>query len=225
MRFVIRLKQQIDFYILQNAVRLTIYQEPIFSYTYKENEDIAFWQKQNEIESSTLVDLIEISDSPDHEINEFLTTTISPFDFPLVKVRIIRHDKKDVLCINMNHTPTDGAGLKEFAKILADNYNKLVENQYYVCRPNINGDRSIKQVTDSFSFSQKFKFITRGFKRPPNRISWSFDWGKTENDNKDQFAFVKIPSETFDRIKAFGKNNNATINDIVIAAFVRSFVK
>jgi len=225
MRFVIYLEQEININILQQAVRLTIYQEPIFSYTYKEDKDIAYWQKQSEIEAASLVDFIESAGNPYIEIDKFLTTITSPFEFPLVKVKVIRHDKKDVLCINMNHTPTDGAGLKEFAKILANNYNKLIENQDYVCQANTNGDRSIKQVTDNFSVSQKFKFIRQGFKRPPNRISWSFDWGKTENDKKNQFAFVKIPCETFNRIKTFGKSNNATVNDVVIAAFVRSFVK
>jgi NRPS condensation-like uncharacterized protein len=225
MRFVIYLEQQLDFDILKKAVRLTIHQEPIFLYIYKENKDSAFWQKQNEIESSMLVDLLETSGNPNIEIDKFLTTTISPHEFPLVKTRIIRYDKKDVLCINMNHTPTDGAGLKEFAKILADTYNKLIENPDYISQSNIKGDRSIKQVTDNFSFFQKFNFLKQGFKKPPKRISWSFDWAKNEEDNINQFAFVKISSGTFDRIKTFGKSHEATLNDVVIAAFVRSFVK
>lgn len=225
MRFVIHLEKQININILQKAVRLTIYQEPIFSYTYKEDKNLAYWQKQSDIEISSLVDLVESADNPDIEIDKFLTTSTSPFEFPLVKVRVIRYDKKDILCINMNHTPTDGAGLKEFTKILANNYNKLIENPDYVCQANTNGDRSIKQITDNFSVRQKFKFIKLGFKRPPKRIPWSFDWEKTENDNKKQFALVKIPSETFNTIKTFGKNNKATVNDIVITAFIRSFVK
>ena len=224
MRSVIHFSQQIDFDLLRKAARLSIYQEPIFSYTYNEDNQGAFWQKQNEIDLSLLVDLVETPESVNAEINKFLTATISPFDFPLVRLRVIRSNQKDVLCINMNHTPTDGAGLKNFLKILSDNYNQLIENSDYVCQTNINGDRSIKQVTDNFTFFQKVQFAKTGFKKPKKSPSWSFNWEKNDNDNRNQFAIANITADTFERIKAFGKQKNATINDIVIAAFARAFV-
>ncbi len=225
MRLVMFFNQQVDFGVLKKAIRLSIFQEPILSYVYHETNGIAYWQKQHEIEPDRLVDLVEITDTPEVEIDKFLTTIISPFEFPLVKVRVIRYDMKDILCINMNHTLTDGAGLKEFAKIVADNYNKILENPDYICQANVNGDRGIKQVTDRFSLWQKINFIRQGFKKPPKRVSWTFDWEKSEYDNKSQFAFARISSETFDRIKSYGKSHHATVNDIVIAAFARSFVK
>ncbi|HEX2935909.1 MAG TPA: hypothetical protein VHO72_11190 [Bacteroidales bacterium] len=225
MRLVIYFAQPIDFNFLKKAIRLTIYQEPIFSYTYKEYNQGAYWQKQPEIVTENMIDLIETTGNPEVEVNKFLTTIISPFEFPLVKVRVVRYNNKDVLCINMNHTLTDGSGLKQFARLLAINYNKIIEDPGYVCEANVKGDRSIKQVTNHFSLGQKINFIRQGFKRPPRRESWSFDWGKTEGNNKNQFAFVRISGETFERLKLFGKTHKATVNDIVIAAFVRSFVR
>ena len=130
MRFVIFLSQQIDFSVMKRAMRVTIYNEPIFSYTYKEDIKNAYWQKEKKIDSSLMSDLIE-TDNVLAEVNRFMTLSISPFDFPLVNVRIIRTGRKDVIGINMNHTPTDGAGLKKFVKILASNYNNLLENPYY----------------------------------------------------------------------------------------------
>ena len=224
MRFIIHLSQQLDINILKKAVMLTIYQEPIFSYTYKEENNTAYWQKQNEIDSSLLLDLVETTDV-NSEVTKFITLTVSPFDFPLVRLRVIRSKHKDILCINMNHTPTDGTGLKTFANILSDNYNQLLENPDYLCQTNFKGDRSVKQVTRNFSFFQKFQFTRRGFKRPKNGPSWSFDWGKKGNDDRNQFSTVNIPAGNFNKIKAFGKLHNATVNDIVLAAFIRVFVK
>ncbi len=224
MRFIIHLSQQLDINILKKAARLTIYQEPIFSYTYLEENYTAYWQKQDEIDSSLLLDLVETTDV-NSEVNKFINLTVSPFVFPLVRLRIIRNRHKDVLCINMNHTPTDGAGLKTFASILSDNYNQLLENPDYLCQTNLNGDRSVKQVTRNFSFFQKFQFTRRGFKSPKNGPSWSFDWGKKGNDDRNQFSTVNIPAATFNKMKAFGKLHNATVNDIVLAAFIRVFVK
>ena len=185
-------------------------------------DQIQFFLRSNADQQMRFV--IFLSQQIDIEINRFLTLSIPPFDFPLVKARIIRNSSKDVFCINMNHTPTDGAGLKEFVKILSSNYNHLLENQDYVGLSNINGDRSIKQVTRSFTFLQKLQFIKRGFKQPRRFPLWSFDWNKSESDNESRFATIKISAETFTKIKAFGKNQNATINDIILAAFIRVFV-
>jgi NRPS condensation-like uncharacterized protein len=224
MRFVIYLNQQIDLDVLKKAARLSIYQEPIFSYTYHKNKKVAYWQKHNEIDLSLLVDLVETIDNENSEIEKFITSSISPFEFPLVKIKIIRKGQKDVLCINVNHTPIDGAGLKEFVKILSANYNRLLENSDYISQTNIKGDRSIKQVMDSFTFFQKVRFAKHGFKKHKKHPSWSFNWEKTDSENRNQFAKTKISADTFDRIKTFGKLHNATINDIVISAFIRSFV-
>lgn len=223
MRFVIFLSQQIDFNIVQKALRATIYNEPIFSYSYKEDNKNAYWQKEEKIDSALLIDLIETDDVL-IEVNRFLTLSISPFAFPLVKTRIIRNDSKDVICINMNHTPTDGAGLKKFVKILANNYNNILENPDYTGDANINGDRSVKQVLKSFTFLQKLQFARQGFKQPKRSPSWSFGWNKSDSENKNLISTIKITAETFNKIKVFGKQHNATINDIILSAFIRVFV-
>jgi NRPS condensation-like uncharacterized protein len=224
MRLIIHLSQKIDLDILKKAARLSIYQEPIFSYTYSENNKIAYWQKQKEIDLSLLVNLVETTDNENYEIEKFITSSISPFEFPLVRIKIIRNDQKDVLCINVNHTPIDGAGLKEFVKILSTNYNRLLKNENYISQTNIEGDRSIKQVMDSFTFFQKIRFAKQGFKKPKKNPSWSFNWEKTDSENRNQFAKIKISVDTFDRIKTFGKRHNSTVNDILISAFIRTFV-
>lgn len=136
-------------------MRLAIYAEPVFSYFYKEGAKTSWWQKQEVIDTALLIDLIEVKSHYENEIDNFLTLEIQPFSFPIVRARVIRNGKKDILCINMNHTPTDGAGLKEFVKILASIYTNLITNPEFEPKPEINGDRSLKQVTDHFTFFQK----------------------------------------------------------------------
>jgi NRPS condensation-like uncharacterized protein len=223
MRFIIYLGGKVDIGILKKAFRLTIYSEPIFSFTFKENSRDACWQKQNDPDPDLLLDLIETEADVDNEVHKFLTFQVSPFRFPIVKSRIIRNSQKDVLCINMNHTPTDGAGLKEFVKTLASNYNKLLENSDYCGSPNPDGDRSIRQVTGSFTFLQLAGFVRQGFKKPKRLPSWSFGWNKQGTETGKYFRSVRTAPETFDKIKAFGKLKNATVNDLVLAAFIRTF--
>jgi|GEM_PF-2487618 NRPS condensation-like uncharacterized protein len=223
MRFVIFLQKQIDFVLLQKALRLTIYAKTVFSYFYKEEVKVALWQKQEEIDASLLIDLIEVNADQGKEIDRFLTLEILPFSFPLVRARVIRNGQKDILCINMNHTPTDGSGLKDFVKTLSSVYTKLVTNQEIEIRQDITGDRSLKQVMDHFTFFQKLKFAKEGFSTPKRGLTWSFNWEKSGIENRKFITSMKIDSGTFERIKAYSKANDATINDIVLAAFIRSF--
>ena len=223
MRLVIFLSQNIDFEILKKAMRLTIYAEPVFSYIYKEDLKSSWWQKQEDIDSSQLIDLVKINTDPENGINQFLTLEIQPFSFPIVRARVIRNGQKDVLCINMNHTPTDGAGLKKFVKILASIYTNLLANPEFEPKPEINGDRSLRQITDNFTFFQKLKFAREGFLSPKRGLLWSFDWTRTNEERRKYITRIKITSDSFDRIKAYSKQNNSTINDIVLAAFIRSF--
>jgi NRPS condensation-like uncharacterized protein len=225
MRFVIYFGQQLDFEILKKAMRLTLLAEPVFSYFYIEDIKTAWWQKQEKIDSSLLVDLVEINNESEDEINNFLTTEIQPFSFPIVRARVVRNSQKDILCINMNHTPTDGAGLKEFVKILAATYSGLLNNPDFEIKSGNKGDRSLKQVTQHFSLFQKLKFVREGFRSPKKGLSWSFGWDRTGEESRKFISRIEINSESFDRIKSYSKLNNVTINDIVLAAFIRSFVQ
>jgi NRPS condensation-like uncharacterized protein len=223
MRFVVCLSQHIDFEILKRAMRLTILAEPVFSYFYKEEVKTAYWQKQEDIDASLLIDLVEVYTDPESEIDSFLTLNIEPFSFPVVKARVIRIGYKDIICINMNHTPTDGAGLKKIVKILASIYTNLVANPELEIKPDINGDRSLKQVNEYFTFFQKLKFAREGFRSPKKALLWSFDWARTDKENRKFITRMKITSGSFDQIKAYSKLKNATINDVVLTAFIRSF--
>jgi NRPS condensation-like uncharacterized protein len=225
MRYVIIFNQQINFDLLKIALRLTVYAETIFSYVYKEDGKNVYWLKEETIEESSLIDLIEVNGDLENYINQFLNLDITPFAFPLVRARVLRNEGKDVLCINMNHTPTDGSGLKMFVKKLAEIYSNLIINPSYLPKNGINSDRSIKQVTDNFTFSQKLKFVKLGFKSPKRTPSWSFDFNKSDINNQKQFIKSKINSDIFDKIKTFSKLNNATINDVVLTAFIRTFSK
>ena len=223
MRFVIAFSQHINSEVLKKAMRLAIYAEPIFSYFYKEGVKTSWWQKQEVINTALLIDLIEIKTNPKNEIDNFLTLEIQPFSFPIVRARVIRNGDKDILCINMNHTPTDGAGLKEFVKLLASIYTNLITNPEFEPKPDINGDRSLKQVTDNFTFFQKIKFAREGFRSPKKALSWSFDWNRTREERRKIITTIKLATDTFDRLKTYSKVNNVSINDIVLAAFIRSF--
>jgi NRPS condensation-like uncharacterized protein len=224
MRFVIYFGHHIDYDILKKAIRLTILSEHVFSYFYKEGTKTAWWQKEEIIDASLLIDLIEINSASESDIDNFLTLEVGPYCFPIVKARLFRYKEKDVFCVNMNHTPTDGAGLKKFVKKLASTYTCLSENREPEIKPSTKGDRSLKQVLENFTSFQKLRFVREGFRSPKKRLSWSFDWERSGEGIRKYITRLKINPDIFDTLKAYSKQKNVTINDIVLTAFIRSFV-
>jgi NRPS condensation-like uncharacterized protein len=224
MRYVIYFCERVNFEVLKKAFWFTICSEPVFSCFYKEESKTAFWKKHDDRENDLLVDLIEVTGDPESKINEFLTGEIQPFSFPIVKAKVFRSVDKDFLCINMNHTPTDGAGLKEFVKLVASNYSSLISDPDYELKPGNRGDRSLRQVTDNFSLLQKLRFTREGFRSPKRGLTWSFDWSKTKENNQRHIIRTKISNSTFVKIKTFGRLHNATINDMILTSFIRSFI-
>jgi NRPS condensation-like uncharacterized protein len=106
---------------------------------------------------------------------------------------------------------------------VASNYNKLSVDTDWVGSANLQGDRSIRQVTCRFTFIQKLGFVRQGLKKPPHVPIWSIGWHRSVSDDQKQFVTARIDQETFRKIKAFGKINNSTINDLILTAFVRAF--
>lgn len=224
MRSVISFAGKLNFEKLKRALWFTICSEPVLYCSYDENGKTASWKKHDGTDSGLLIDLIETERDVEAEISEFLTTAIQPFSFPIIRVRVIRKGPKDVLCINMNHTPTDGAGLKQFVKIFASIYTGLCNDQDIDLSDEF-GERSLRQVTDNFSMFEKIKFTRNGFRSSRKGRTWSFDWLETGENKRKYIIKKKISHVIFDRIKAYGKLNYATINDIVIAAFLRTFAE
>jgi NRPS condensation-like uncharacterized protein len=79
-------------------------------------------------------------------------------------------------------------------------------------------------VNNNFSFFQRLKFAREGFRAPKRGLSWSFDWSRTNDEYAKVITEMKIGSSGFDRIHEYSRANNASINDVVLTGFIRSFV-
>ena len=93
----------------------------------------------------------------DQEIRRFLSIPIDPFEDPLAHMQVFRSER-DTLCIRLNHLAGDGAGLKDYAYLLASIYTRLAHEPGYVPIPNLGGSRSLRQVSRRFSFLDKLKY-------------------------------------------------------------------
>jgi NRPS condensation-like uncharacterized protein len=225
-RGVVSLKGRVNEEILSRAVRLSLDAEPILGCRFKKRFFRSYWERMEDLDKAVSCELVETSDYDD-DIGSFLTS-LPPLDIftgPQVKVWILR-SKFDKIVFKFQHVTGDGAANADFARLLSDIYTKLCKNPDYRPVPNIEGTRSLNQVGDNFSFQDQCGIVSRGMKdiagfmTPLKYIFYPFG----PSDRSGLMMFIStIEPERFRVIKKYGKARNATVNDMMLALFLRAF--
>ncbi len=225
-RGVISLDGRVDKDRLFRAARLCMDAEPILGCRFKKRFFRSYWERMEDLDKTVSCELVETSDYDD-DIGSFLTG-LPPLDIftgPQARVWVLR-SKYDRIVFKFQHVTGDGAASADYARLLSDVYTKLGENPDYRPVPNIEGTRSLNQVGDNFSFRDKCGIVSRGMKdiagfmTPLKYIFYSF--GTSERSGLTMVISTLEP-ERFREIKNYGKARNATVNDMILAIFLRSF--
>jgi NRPS condensation-like uncharacterized protein len=140
------------------------------------------------------------------------------FNGPQVKINIVRDGISDTLCISMNHMLCDAAGFKDYLYLLSNIYTKLGENYSYrndyVC-----GSRSSVQMLKSFSANEKFDILFKKYDISKHDGGAVFELNGQKNN---PFIITHtISRKRFLAIRTYAKKHNATVNDVMLTAFIR----
>jgi len=226
-RGVITLKGYVDEDKLSRTLRRCMDAEPILGCRFKKRFLRPYWQRMDDLDKAASCELVETSEY-DADIGPFLTS-LPPLDLfsgPQVKIWILR-STYDRIVFKMQHVAGDGGACAEFIRLLSETYTKLCENPDYRPVPNIGRDsRSLNQVVDNFSFRDKYGIVSRGMKDIANFMMpfkyWFYPFGWHERTGLT-LAVSTIEPRRFQAIKNYGQTNNATVNDMMLALFLRAF--
>ena len=133
---IMKLDGRLDFDKLSRAVRLSVDAEPVFGCRFVEN-DPPYWKRLDNIDKIKFCSFEE-TDNPDEAIQRFLESPLDMDNDPMVKVKLIRSDQYDTLCLKINHACCDGAGTKEYIQLLSEIYSCIdQENDIFIPKPSI----------------------------------------------------------------------------------------
>ncbi|CUU48736.1 hypothetical protein [Clostridium beijerinckii] len=116
----------------------------------------------------------------------------------------------------MSHMLCDAAGFKEYLYMLSNVYSNIENNQDYQAIPRKN--RKIKQILKNLSITEKVKIM---FSKAD---IFTYDDVKFELEGDLSNPFIEIRTinkEKFRMLKAYAKEHDATINDIMLTAYIR----
>lgn len=222
-RCVISLDGHVDAERMMKAVRLTLDVEPILGCRFVDHWWRPYWERRNDLNQIKNCRLVKATDFS-QDLVSFMSTPINSLTDPLVQVCILRADT-DTLCIKVDHMVADACGIKKYIYLLASIYRRLADNPGYVPAPNLGGSRSMRQISRRFGFLDKLRIIRSGFRDLKRRllppIFWSFPSTAGIPSNKT-FMIRQFGPERFRAIKEYGHQYQATVNDIMLAAFYRA---
>lgn len=218
---VLKFDGRLDFDKLSEAVMLSVEEEPVLGCRFVEG-DPPYWRRMNNLDAAMFSSL-EITDDPDKAVKRFLERPLSMDKDPMVKIRLIRSDDYDTLCIKLNHACCDGAGSKEYIGLLSEIYSSIIrENGIYIPIPKIAGRTDQDRLFDQLCIENPVKEWKPSKLSP--RTAWPFPWKPWRRDSI-RFSVCRLPSGQLDVMSEYGKSRGATINDLILTAFYRAMFK
>lgn len=218
-------KGHLDIDLLRIAVRQTFDIIPLLKSVFVTNKFRGYWQELDEKDIDMLrVVTLQETDSIDNLPKKFLVNVVDEYREPQIKMRILRTAETDSLAIIFNHMVCDGYGFKQYLKLLSEIYSKLLKNRDYICNSVVNPNRSFDAFYKCFPLWKRFRLL---FTRSAHGKAAKEGTGFPYDDNSDSTILpaivkAKLSAKDFAAVKRYSKANGYTLNDILIAAYIRS---
>ena len=211
-RLVLHFDRILDEKILKDAVEKSVKNNPIICAKYTEGNKKPLW-RFTDIHLDEIYFYTECQE-PERLFNDILLKSLNTFTGPQLTVSLIR-SKGDTLILNCNHAISDAAGVKNFIYQLAHNYSLLSQNKT-VPEQDYTPSRSLKILSEKLRAREKasvLKAMLSNKKSAPT-FSNTVDLNHLQNPG---FKTYTISPAAFDKIKEFGKDHSATVNDMLLA--------
>lgn len=212
---VIRLDKKLDENRLRRAVDRLIDSFPLIRSQFVEDEGTPYW-KDAGLTSKDIVSLRETV-HPEEELQTVICSKTDAASGPQMLLYVVRSKTADCLCVIINHMLCDGAGFKELLYLLSLAYSQLRTDPDYRL-PRQNGSRSACQILHTFGCADKVKILAARYGL--SRHDGSVVFGLTGDRNAPFIVTHTIGRERFFAAKAYAKQYGATVNDLLLAAYL-----
>lgn len=215
LHFVASFSGKLDLGLLQNSVSLSADAFPLIRCRFNNTGGRPYWEEIR-YSMDEIVSFSETDNSAE-DIEKFLCTALDETIGPQVRFGLFREGGKDTLAVLMNHMLCDAAGFKEYLYLLCGIYKDLENNA--TVHPPVLGSRRVGQLLRAFSVRDRIKILTS-----KNDMS-THDSAKFDLKGDFSNPFIErrtVPCEAFTSLMAYAKSRHATINDLMLTAYIRA---
>jgi NRPS condensation-like uncharacterized protein len=220
-QYVLKPDDRIDYQLLLKSVLLSVQAEPVLGCLFVEKEKMPVWESVS-INANDICSRVE-TQNIEEEITSVLKTEINASNQLPVKIYLLEDLRSNAIVIKISHSACDGSGSKYFIKLLADIYTQLKENDSFVPPKRIS-----ERDTKEFYKALKIEDIASYFN--PEKAELISTWGfPISNDLLKEQSFSYQHLRYFDNdflgIKRFVKNQNVTLNTLLMAVYFDALLK
>lgn len=215
---VLHFDNLIDPGILKNVIVIMAEKAPVLHSSFHENPVNPYWS----VEKYTVDDILTVADSDDpyKDSYDFLCQSIPVTSNVQFKILLLNKDGRSTLAMIVNHMCFDGGDFKYFLKKLAKNYNAMLSGENPTDLKS--GTRSAEQVYTKLNASDKK--IAKGLYKNISDVKDKhvFPLTPASDDDRTMINVRKIERPVFTEMKNTGKRLGVTVNDVMLAAYVRA---
>jgi len=199
----------------KKAIWLLFQAIPILTYAYISNHGKSYWKKVSDI---NIKDILFVT-KKENEYKYFLYSTLSEQEAPQMKICYLQSNEPKITFL-MNHMVCDASGFKEVLYLLCACYNDFAFVQKNMCKIRMHGDRGLSKIIQSLSLKEKMKVLL--FDNKENNAENQITFPLSYDEPVEPYIFRKtLSKEQSKAILAYAKNENVTVNDIILAAYYR----
>lgn len=214
--FAATFSENLNLECLKKSVDLSAAAFPLIRCGFHERSGRPYWENKG-YTSDDMVEFVE-TENVNAAVWKALRKEADERNGPQVKITIIRNGKTDTLCVTINHMLCDAAGFKDYLSLLSSIYTGVEKDPGY-CPVPLTGKRNLRQIMKTFSWFDRLKIFTgNNDMTKPDTAKFDF-----EGDLKHPFIEMKtIPREKVRPLKDYAKLHGATVNDVLLTAYIRA---
>jgi len=216
MHVVLTLDGEIDAGVMKEATKRLIASDPYLRSRFAEIDGRAVWEEVPAEQWEGAFALI-----PAGEVLDLPPPPLDVRAGPQVRVGLYRREEGDIVAVTCHHGFCDATGALTLARDLFAAYRGIVEDPGFRPPLRIPYDRSTDRILRLYSEEERQRALAE---EEPFVDRWRFPVERTGRGTP-RIACRTLAPERLDRIKAFGREHGATVNDVLIGAFFLAFQK
>jgi NRPS condensation-like uncharacterized protein len=206
---------------LAKALDIALDTEPIFGCRFVPRWWRPCWERLSKEEREILTIARDVS-----AYEEFRNNSIDACSGPQIKACLLHAAGSDCLLLKVTHEVADATGVRQMVAMVASIYSELSDDPAYRPDPTLIGSRSPWQVLryiprrayPGILFYYYFRYVpTTVFPLASAHLPMVKD-----NNRTLEFLSRRMPVDLVDRLVEYGHQHKVTLNDIMLASFLRS---
>ncbi len=212
----VEFESHLDAARVTRAVRLLADAEPVLGCRFVAAAVPPVWERVEDLDELALTEVRESADFP-ADAAAFVAEPFDPAMGPQLRAALLRGTSRDALVLAVSYIAVDGRALKDALYLLGGIYAKLEREPDW--RPPVNdGARNTEPIIHETKIVDRFKALRPADLFPPT------GWGirGVSRQGSPLYVWRNVEPTTYRKLVQYGRVHDATVNDVLIAAYYRS---